>query len=177
MEKYEQFAAEMEAAYPEMFSQPYGGFAVGEGWYPVLRSLCFHINSHEEWAIKNRERDIVYNEMLQEAIDGNRTRMLEYFKWSGDQEGDVDAAIEQGLRIIKDLPARVTVAQIKEKFGGLRFYYDGGDEYISGLVTMAESWADKTCEVCGDAGQLRNGGWVRTLCDTHEEEYQKNKAK
>jgi hypothetical protein len=45
--------------------------------------------------------------------------------------------------------AQVVVAQVKEKFGGLRFYYDGGDEYVDGLVSMAEMWAERTCEVCG----------------------------
>lgn len=67
---------------------------------------------------------------------------------------------------------QVTVAQIKEKFGGLRFYYDGGDEYISGLVSMAESWAGNTCETCGKPGQQRDGGWIKTLCDEHEVERQ-----
>jgi hypothetical protein len=70
---------------------------------------------------------------------------------------------------------QVVVAQIKEKFGGLRFYYDGGDEYISGLVSMAESWADAVCEECGGIGKRRNGGWIRTLCDRHEAEHQERK--
>jgi hypothetical protein len=65
---------------------------------------------------------------------------------------------------------QVVVQQVKEKFGGLRFYYDGGDEYISGLVSMAESWADIACETCGGIGKRRGGGWVRTLCDLHEAE-------
>jgi hypothetical protein len=64
----------------------------------------------------------------------------------------------------------VVVEQIKEKFGGLRFYYQGGDEYISGLVSMAESWAGITCEECGGIGKRRGGGWVRTLCNKHEDE-------
>lgn len=33
------------------------------------------------------------------------------------------------------------VVQIKEKFGGLRFYYVGGDKYIEGLVAMAEAYS------------------------------------
>ena len=67
----------------------------------------------------------------------------------------------------KDDCPQVVVAQIKEKFGGLRFYYDGGDEYISGLVTMAEAWASHACEECGAPGTSRGGGWIKTLCDTH----------
>lgn len=73
--------------------------------------------------------------------------------------------------------AQVTVAQIKEKFGGLRFYYDGGDDQIQGMVTMAEAWASNTCETCGKPGQQRSGGWVKTLCDEHEAERQQRLAK
>ena len=67
---------------------------------------------------------------------------------------------------------QVVATQVKEKFGGLRFYYDGGDDEISGMVRMAESWAAHTCEECGAPGTMRQGGWIRTLCDTHEEAYQ-----
>lgn len=62
---------------------------------------------------------------------------------------------------------QVVAVQIKEKFGGLRFYYNGGDDYVYGLVNMAETWAEKSCEVCGSPGKSRSAGWVRTLCDTH----------
>ena len=73
--------------------------------------------------------------------------------------------------------SQVVVEQIKEKFGGLRFYYQGGDEYINGLVTMAESWAAHSCETCGAPGERRSGGWIRTLCDHHEAEHQAMKKR
>ena len=62
---------------------------------------------------------------------------------------------------------QVVAMQVKEKFGGLRFYYSGGDDYIGGLVSMAESWAANTCEQCGERGTQRDGGWIRTLCNEH----------
>jgi hypothetical protein len=65
---------------------------------------------------------------------------------------------------------QVVVEQIKEKFGGLRFYYQGGDDNVAGMVRMAEAWADTACEECGGIGKRRGGGWVRTLCDLHEQE-------
>ena len=66
----------------------------------------------------------------------------------------------------------VTVSQVKEKFGGLRFYYSGGNDTVDGMVRMAESWAAHTCEECGAPGKSRSGGWIRTLCDHHEAERQ-----
>lgn len=123
---YEIFEKQLTEKYPDMFTQPYGGICIGEGWWPILESLCDQIHHHVKW--KNEQKD-KYN------------------------RGDGCAP--------------VTVTQIKEKFGGLRFYYDGGDATVDGMVRMAESWAGKHCEECGKPGKSRSGGWIRTLCDEH----------
>lgn len=65
---------------------------------------------------------------------------------------------------------QVVVDQIKEKFGGLRFYYSGGDDTIHGMVRMAEAWAANSCEECGNVGTRQGEGWVRTLCSFHNAE-------
>jgi len=59
----------------------------------------------------------------------------------------------------------VMVAQIKEKFGGLRFYIYNADDYIRGMVDFAESISYSICEDCSQPGKPRRDGWVRTLCD------------
>ncbi len=56
--------------------------------------------------------------------------------------------------------------QIKEKYGGLRVYYSGGDNYIRGVVSMAEEYSYKVCGVCGNAGKPNKGGWITTLCES-----------
>jgi hypothetical protein len=61
----------------------------------------------------------------------------------------------------------VTFDQIKEKFGGLRIYFSGGDDYVSGVIGMAEDMSYKLCEVCGNKGRPNEGGWITTLCDEH----------
>ena len=61
----------------------------------------------------------------------------------------------------------VSITQIKEKFGTLRFYYTGGDDYISGLVAMAETMSSVACEECGNRGSQTDTGWIRTLCKAH----------
>lgn len=62
---------------------------------------------------------------------------------------------------------QVVAAQVKEKFGGLRFYVDGGDDWVYGAISMAESMSYRTCEVCGAPEVTRGTGWVQTTCDQH----------
>jgi hypothetical protein len=141
---YAEYVAMMETLYPQMFANPYGGFCVGSGWWPIISVLCHNIQLH---------------------IDQQNSRR----KYLLENNPDHD-------RIPDEVP-QVTAAQIKEKFGGLRFYYDGGDDYISGMVTMAEAMASRTCEECGKPGKQRDGGWIRTLCDEHEAERQEQMNK
>jgi hypothetical protein len=87
--------------------------------------------------------------------------------------------IAGGRRELSEVIPQVTLDQVKEKFGTLRFYYSGGDDYISGLVTMAESMSAITCESCGNPGERTGGGWIKTICEPCEDkraaEYKKEK--
>lgn len=106
-------------------------------------------------------------------VDALMNQIQNHINWSiKNHEWD----LENDKEDVRPVCPEVTVTQIKEKFGGLRFYYDGGDQYISGLVSMAESWADHTCETCGNKGKRRSGGWIRALCDKHEAMYQVSKG-
>jgi len=62
----------------------------------------------------------------------------------------------------------VQTSQVKEKFGALRFYIQGGDDHISGMIDLAEELSSRTCEICGNLGQKKNvQGWLVTRCDVH----------
>jgi len=65
------------------------------------------------------------------------------------------------------------VIQVKEKFGGLRFYMEKSTPFIDGAISLAESISYRTCEECGQPGRTRNGGWIRVLCDAHHKEKDK----
>jgi hypothetical protein len=68
----------------------------------------------------------------------------------------------------KDTIPQVIADQVKEKFGGLRFYYHGGDGHIEGAVALAENLSYVTCEECGAPGSLlRNTGWIKVRCEKH----------
>ena len=94
-----------------------------------------------------------------------------HIDWRNKQRESLLKSNPYNISIPDEVP-QVVAQQVKEKFGGLRFYYIGGDDEIEGMVRMAEAMSMVTCEVCGSPGQLRSGGWIRTLCDDHEKEYQ-----
>ena len=83
--------------------------------------------------------------------------------------------IEDRKRILADKPEKiqeeldyfpVKFDQVKEKYGGLRVYFTGGDDYVEGVIGMAEEYSYKICEVCGNSGKPNKGGWITTLCDS-----------
>lgn len=73
-----------------------------------------------------------------------------------------------------------TVHQIKEKFGGLRFYYGLPDKVTEAdikamfdLVSTAEQLCSNACEECGEPAMRTNTGWIKTLCGDHAKERQR----
>lgn len=62
---------------------------------------------------------------------------------------------------------QVVAVQVKEKFGGLRFYITEGNETIHGMVWLAEHMSYNICEVCGSTENVSTIGrsWITTECD------------
>lgn len=170
---YEEFEKHMAEKYPRYCGDNahFGGYAIGAGWYRIIETLIAEIDSYTKWRRNTRAYDL----RLARAKKKGREAVLKFISrgkerliWEEERADDI-MEIEQR---ITERVEWVRIDQIKEKFGGLRFYYQGGDQQIHGLVRMAELWAGSTCETCGDRGSRRQGGWVRTLCDIHEAEYQ-----
>ncbi len=98
------------------------------------------------------------------------------------------AGIRKHLTLAKQDAFRIV--QINEKFGTLRFYYQGQDVFvdqlgagpstslfknrenehreIDGLVSEATNMSAQTCMYCGEPGRIRTDGWWTTLCDRHD---------
>ena len=76
----------------------------------------------------------------------------------------------------EEVVAQVTLDQVKEKFGTLRFYYSGGDDAIDGMVRMAESMSGVTCEECSAPAQTHGPGWIRTICEPCETKRETERA-
>ena len=67
------------------------------------------------------------------------------------------------------------IDQIKEKFGGLRFYYHGGDNEVRGMVNLTERLSYCICEECGSTKNVtQTKGWIITLCEDCMKIHNKN---
>lgn len=59
--------------------------------------------------------------------------------------------------------------QIKEKFGGLRFYIGEGNDAMWRRIDQATNESEQTCENCGAPGHKRGREsqryWIKTFCD------------
>jgi len=138
------------------------GFECGDGWYNIIDTLCSHLTSDYRQA-KSRYDDIKdklgqpnwrKDIITQEVIDEAKAKMD-----------------EEAIKV----PVAV---QVKEKFGGLRFYVQAATDKHYNYISFAESMSYKTCEECGAPGKTYTDGWHMTLCDIHaamngkEEEYE-----
>lgn len=71
------------------------------------------------------------------------------------------------------------VDQVKEKFGGLRFYIPTASPVFDALIAAAEKESTHVCEDCGKVGSLTTAGgwWVRTLCAEHKAEHEERQRR
>lgn len=78
---------------------------------------------------------------------------------------------------ITKLDPNCKAVQVKEKFGGLRFYTGGTTKEVHDLISEYENKSYKTCEDCGDTetAKTRDDGWIYTLCNKCWKELKKRK--
>lgn len=126
--------------YPQLF--------VNKDKTPMQSPMCFGIETGEGWyeivsslcwMIKQHEDSIIWQTQWKQQTDPEY--QSDYFP--------------------------VKFDQIKEKYGGLRVYFSGGDQYIEGLVSMAEAISYHICDVCGNKGEANKGGWISVRCEAH----------
>ena len=135
------------AKYPKIF-KPYDGnpgdvnwHGVPEGWLSTIDDLCGSIQHYIDYVTR-----YVPNPDYIEGSEYDRNDITTH-------------------KLISKHPNQVTCTQIKEKFGGLRFYENGADNVVDGMIKMADFICSNTCQECGsrnDLGQTK--GWIATMC-------------
>lgn len=149
------------------------GFECGNGWYVLLDTLMEEIQQHIKWKNESLDREFKYKWMwdLQRwfrlharAVKNWKTKIADWI-YENAPKGKPHISIR--------------VDQVKEKFGGLRFYYHGGDKEIDGMVRLAEGLSYRTCEFCGSTKDIGyTQGWIISCCKScHETDEQLKRYK
>jgi len=143
------------------------GLECGDGWYNIIDTLCGLLTSEYRGA-KSR-----YEHLLETGV-GN---VLYGTKTVTQEE------LDKAKAKLDEETLKVPVAsQVKEKFGGLRFYVQAATDKHYQYITFAESMSYRTCEQCGSPGKTYTDGWHTTLCDIHaammgkEEQYESDEG-
>ena len=75
---------------------------------------------------------------------------------------------------------KMEIHQIKEKFGGLRFYVNFYDDKLRDMIRYAEAKSYNTCEVCGKHIDklITENCWIYAECeDCHKKWVEEKKSK
>lgn len=139
--------------YPELFRDRNGdpsktamcwGFDCGDGWYSLIESICEYLMADVD-RLKFRIESDYYDDVTKEKMK------------------------QELVEAENNIPV---VVQVKEKFGGLRFYVHGATENQFEYINFAEHLSYRICEVCGAMKDVtvHQGGWIKTLCPTHARE-------
>ena len=136
------------------------GFEVGDGWFDIINELSHFLC--KGWLRAKENYDQIKDR------EG-----LKKFELAGDKEWNnvvtremIAAAKEKMEESYEKTPIAI---QVKEKYGGLRFYVNGANDEQWAYIAFAEAMSYRTCEVCGDKGKPSSGGWIETRCKEHRE--------
>ena len=131
------------------------GFSCGDGWYNIIDVLCGKLYS--EYLHTKSRYEFIKDKVGQKMYGG-----------SGDiiTQGEIDLRKQLMDEEARKVPVAV---QVKEKFGGLRFYVHAATDKHYDYISFAESMSYRTCEECGAPGKRYTDGWHRTLCEVHAE--------
>lgn len=161
--------------YPLCFTDgfPACGISCPVGWRPLVENLIVVISDYMHYPkyvlrfprasrlftkIHNRLFDWIFpfppNKILTvKEFDSLKSKFpVRYFLLK------VEKKIYQKLEFVHQTVAQkiepISVIQIKEKFGTLRFYYSGGDQQVAGMVRVAEHLSATICQNSGEHGDL-----------------------
>ena len=129
------------------------GLDCGDGWYNIIDVLCGLLTSD----YRHAETDY---KSIKDKLGKPR--------WEFDKKIVTQENIDESKAKMEEEAAKVSVAvQVKEKFGGLRFYVNRATDKHWNFISFAESMSYRTCEECGAVGKTYTDGWHKTLCDIH----------
>ena len=162
MDEMDQLDKDIVEKYPLIFKNRYAdkqitamcwGLCIGKGWYPLVDTLCAQLYA------KYNSKKSTYEW---------QQRMVGETKYNGEPYTQEEA--DEAKKEMDNAAAEIPVAsQVKEKFGGLRFYVDRATKEHHEVIDFAERMSYHICEECGSMKDVQTWemGWLTTLCKEH----------
>jgi hypothetical protein len=143
---------ELIACFPRLFhgGPPRIPGYIASGWHPIVMDLFHKIDQ----LLDDGEADQFRLVQIKEKF--GRLRVYVTLADHYDLVGDIH---QPGGVVTIKLPASDRESPRPSKL-----------DVIQGYITEAAARSGIRCDVCGEPGVLRPGGWVRTLCDRHAAE-------
>ena len=132
-------------------------------------------NDHEKYLVKN------YPDIFVKAITGKPFTKKElndgmtfgfecddgWFDLIKTLSNAIQEHVENHNNWNSDNQLRIRAVQVKEKFGGLRFYINGADDHVHGLINFAERLSFKICQRCGSNVNVKrtDSSWITYHCE------------
>lgn len=141
------------------------GFEVGNGWFNIIDTLSTQLCN--EWLFAKHDYDRVAGRVGERRYPHLDT---DEHEWNPIITEEMVAGFK--AKMDEEAEKVPTAVQVKEKFGGLRFYVHGATNEQHAAIRLAEALSYRTCEVCGKPGKPnKDGGWISTRCKEHRSEY------
>jgi hypothetical protein len=151
----------------------YFGFDHDNGWFWILDQLCYSIQNYLDY---NSKKTVIENKFIRTLVKSLRkisfrqssnVKVIQLLlRYHGNILRKIANFIDNKSKKIEiETIPQVVATQVKEKFGTLSFYFDGGDDYIDGMVRLTEHMSANVCEFCGSTENIgRTKGWISTIC-------------
>ena len=159
------------------------GIDCSDGWYDLIDRLCSHLQFNTDtnnttYIIKNKFHSFIsktldkfYSWLPKDyTLKNNNFKTLKYipiyhqfkkFIWNLRKKTWNFERVE----IKTNKYTQVVASQVKEKFGGLRFYVNSASSEQHAVISFVENLSYHTCEECGSNKEVtQTTGWIKTLC-------------
>lgn len=142
------------------------GIECGDGWFILLFDLMDNLDT-----IAKQKGVRIIASQIKEKFGG--LRFYYYIEESN------NTALDKLLSVVNDINSRIRYRVFKSGHGNTynklqklrKKIYKSTYEKIDDLVAKAERKSYTICESCGKPGVLRHKYWMRTMCDTCNNDY------
>lgn len=146
------------------------GISCDDGWYWLLDNLCsqlqYNTDNNNHTYIPATRKDKIKNYIRLLITDLLRKLTFIKYKYKKPILKYLRSIEINKIKVESGRYPQIIAAQVKEKFGGLRFYINGGTNEQYDTISFAESLSYNICENCGSTKNVttEGKGWIKSLC-------------